>query len=155
MLHIFVPMLTYHPAIRPSDLKCFLTLPWQEAEHLVNSKIHPQTIIAGWRMATDCARAALTATAKDNSGDPTKFKEVLVLMFPSYMMRVYDVSCLCVICFFVWSVSYTSFLSISSIHVASVLCTYVSIVICALCYDVMLGGLWSASCGLLHICTCS
>lgn len=50
----------------------------KEAEHLVNSKIHPQTIIAGWRMATDCARAALTATAKDNSGDPTKFKEDLM-----------------------------------------------------------------------------
>lgn len=47
----------------------------------MNSKIHPQTIIAGWRMATDCARAALTATAKDNSGDPTKFKEVLNALF--------------------------------------------------------------------------
>ena len=31
----------------------------QEAEQLVGQKLHPQTIIAGWRKATDVARAAL------------------------------------------------------------------------------------------------
>ena len=39
----------------------------KEAEQLVAEKLHPQTIIAGWRKATDCARAALTAAAKDHS----------------------------------------------------------------------------------------
>ena len=31
----------------------------REAEELVSQKIHPQTIIAGWRKATDAARSAL------------------------------------------------------------------------------------------------
>lgn len=39
----------------------------KEAEQLVARKLHPQTIIAGWRKATDCARAALTAAAEDHS----------------------------------------------------------------------------------------
>ena len=39
----------------------------KEAEQLVAEKLHPQTIIAGWRKATDCARAALTAAAKDHA----------------------------------------------------------------------------------------
>ena len=30
------------------------------------SKVHPQTIIAGWRKAVDCARKALTDAAIDN-----------------------------------------------------------------------------------------
>ena len=38
----------------------------REAESLVARKLHPQTIIAGWRLATDCARDALTAVTKDN-----------------------------------------------------------------------------------------
>ena len=38
----------------------------KEAERLVAMNLHPQTIIAGWRKATDCAREALTASAKDN-----------------------------------------------------------------------------------------
>ncbi|CAI7993679.1 T-complex protein 1 subunit beta [Geodia barretti] len=50
----------------------------KEAERLVNAKIHPQTIIAGWRLATDAARAALTTVARDNSGDPQKFNEDLM-----------------------------------------------------------------------------
>ena len=53
----------------------------QEAERLVNAKIHPQTIIAGWRLATDAARAALTSVARDNSGDPQKFNEVSCVHF--------------------------------------------------------------------------
>ena len=51
----------------------------QEAEQLISRKIHPQTIIAGWRKAVDCAREALTTFARDNSGDKEKFEEVHVV----------------------------------------------------------------------------
>jgi len=44
----------------------------------VSQKIHPQTIIAGWRVATDIARAALNATSSDNSADATRFREDLL-----------------------------------------------------------------------------
>lgn len=38
----------------------------KEAENLVRMKIHPQTIIAGWRKATIAAREALENSAVDN-----------------------------------------------------------------------------------------
>nr|CAD7443015.1 unnamed protein product [Timema bartmani] len=38
----------------------------REAEKLIELKIHPQIIIAGWRKATKVARDALTAIAMDN-----------------------------------------------------------------------------------------
>jgi hypothetical protein len=38
----------------------------REAEKLIDQKIHPQIIIAGWRKATHVARDALTAAALDN-----------------------------------------------------------------------------------------
>lgn len=38
----------------------------KEAEKLVQMKLHPQTIIAGWRKATDAARAALIKSARDH-----------------------------------------------------------------------------------------
>jgi len=41
-------------------------------------KLHPQTIINGWRMARNEARAKLISTARDNSADITKFKEDLI-----------------------------------------------------------------------------
>lgn len=50
----------------------------REAEKLIDLKIHPQTIIAGWRTATDVARAALVAHAQDNSANPATFKEDLM-----------------------------------------------------------------------------
>lgn len=50
----------------------------REAEKLIDLKIHPQTIIAGWRIASDTARAALTASTQDNSTDSEKFKEDLM-----------------------------------------------------------------------------
>jgi T-complex protein 1 subunit beta len=51
----------------------------REAEKLIeNSKIHPQTIIAGWRKATAVARDALTAAAQDNSGNDEKFRNDLL-----------------------------------------------------------------------------
>lgn len=50
----------------------------REAEKLIDLKIHPQTIIGGWRRAQDVAREALTDSAQDHSGDPEKFKEDLL-----------------------------------------------------------------------------
>jgi len=38
----------------------------REAEKLVDQKIHPQTIIAGWRLATAAAGSALLAASCDN-----------------------------------------------------------------------------------------
>ena len=50
----------------------------REAEKLIDLKIHPQTIIAGWRRATDVAREALTNSTQDHSADDVKFKEDLM-----------------------------------------------------------------------------
>ncbi|XP_019850946.1 PREDICTED: T-complex protein 1 subunit beta-like [Amphimedon queenslandica] len=50
----------------------------KEAEILIASKIHPQTIISGWRKAADEARKALTEAARDNSADDEKFREDLM-----------------------------------------------------------------------------
>lgn len=36
---------------------------------MIHMKMHPQTIIAGWRMARDAARARLAKIARDNSSD--------------------------------------------------------------------------------------
>ena len=41
----------------------------REAEKLVSQKIHPQTIIRGWRKAVAVARDALDKVAMDNSSD--------------------------------------------------------------------------------------
>lgn len=50
----------------------------REAEKLVAMRLHPQTIIAGYRRSTDVAREALTNSAQDNSADPVKFREDLL-----------------------------------------------------------------------------
>ncbi|KAL3881747.1 hypothetical protein ACJMK2_028142 [Sinanodonta woodiana] len=50
----------------------------RESEKLISQRLHPQTIIAGWRKATDEARRALTDFARDNGNDPVKFKEDLL-----------------------------------------------------------------------------
>lgn len=50
----------------------------REAEKLVDQKLHPQIIIAGWRKAVDVAREALTNIAKDNSADKEMFREDLM-----------------------------------------------------------------------------
>ncbi|XP_050394168.2 T-complex protein 1 subunit beta [Patella vulgata] len=50
----------------------------KEAEDLVSKKIHPQTIISGWRQATDAARKALVDAARDNGKNPDKFREDLM-----------------------------------------------------------------------------
>lgn len=50
----------------------------REAEKLVSMRLHPQTIISGYRKATDIAREALTNSAQDNSANPDKFREDLL-----------------------------------------------------------------------------
>jgi len=49
----------------------------REAEKLIEQRIHPQTIVAGWRNATKVAREALEAQAKDNGDDDEKFRKDL------------------------------------------------------------------------------
>lgn len=50
----------------------------RQAEKLVNMKMHPQTIINGYRKARDIARKRLQEIALDNSGDDAKFREDLM-----------------------------------------------------------------------------
>lgn len=50
----------------------------REAEKLVNLKIHPQTIVAGWRKAVRVALTALEELALDNSEDPEAFRADLI-----------------------------------------------------------------------------
>ena len=49
----------------------------REAEKLVQSKIHPQIIIAGWRKARDVAKKVLQEIAMDNFDDEAAFKRDL------------------------------------------------------------------------------
>lgn len=50
----------------------------REAEQLISQKIHPQTVIAGWRKAQQAARDALEAHTRDNGNDDVKFREDLM-----------------------------------------------------------------------------
>jgi T-complex protein 1 subunit beta len=50
----------------------------REAEKLVLLKIHPQTIIRGWRKAVIVAREALEKASMDHSADPEKFRQDLM-----------------------------------------------------------------------------
>ncbi|XP_011501980.1 PREDICTED: T-complex protein 1 subunit beta [Ceratosolen solmsi marchali] len=50
----------------------------KEAEKLIDQKIHPQTIIAGWRNATAVARKALKNVAIDNSANQENFNQDLL-----------------------------------------------------------------------------
>ena len=45
---------------------------------MIACKIHPQTIISGWRKAVKVAEKALTDRAIDHSADADKFKEDLM-----------------------------------------------------------------------------
>ena len=44
----------------------------READKLLTQKIHPQTIIEGWRLASDAALAILEKHAVDNRKDKGK-----------------------------------------------------------------------------------
>lgn len=50
----------------------------REAEKLIEKKLHPQTIIGGYRQAVDVAREALTKIAQDHSADSVAFREDLL-----------------------------------------------------------------------------
>jgi len=50
----------------------------REAEKLIEQRIHPQNIVAGWRMATKIARDALETQAKDHGDDAEKFRADLL-----------------------------------------------------------------------------
>lgn len=50
----------------------------RQAEKLIEQRIHPQTIIAGWRKATSIAQDALVESAVDHSTDIALFREDLV-----------------------------------------------------------------------------
>jgi T-complex protein 1 subunit beta len=50
----------------------------REGEKLVNKKVHPQTIIDGFRIASQTAFDALTESAKDNSADRVLFRKDLI-----------------------------------------------------------------------------
>jgi T-complex protein 1 subunit beta len=50
----------------------------REAEKLVNQKIHPQTIIEGFRIASAAAYKALEESAVDHSQDPEVFRADLI-----------------------------------------------------------------------------
>ena len=50
----------------------------REAEFLVNHRVHPMTIIAGWRQAVKIAREALDGAAIDNSSDIDAFRKDLI-----------------------------------------------------------------------------
>lgn len=50
----------------------------REAEKLVSFKLHPQTIIAGYRKATDIARKALDDAAVNHSNDADRFRSDLI-----------------------------------------------------------------------------
>ncbi|CAH1757413.1 3265_t:CDS:10 [Entrophospora sp. SA101] len=50
----------------------------REAEKLVNQKIHPQTIIEGYRIASAASLKALEDSAIDNGSNPEAFKKDLI-----------------------------------------------------------------------------
>ncbi|EGG16823.1 chaperonin containing TCP1 beta subunit [Cavenderia fasciculata] len=50
----------------------------REGERLIAQKVHPQTIIEGWRLALDAARTTLSQSAQDHSSDKVKFREDLI-----------------------------------------------------------------------------
>lgn len=50
----------------------------REAEFLVNQRVHPMTIMAGWRQAVAIARAALEGAAVDNGNDSVQFEQDLM-----------------------------------------------------------------------------
>jgi T-complex protein 1 subunit beta len=50
----------------------------REAEKLIDAKIHPQTAISGYRMAAQCARQALEASALDHGSDEVAFRKDLI-----------------------------------------------------------------------------
>jgi chaperonin GroEL (HSP60 family) len=65
----------------------------REAEKLVNQKIHPQTIIRGWRKAVTVAREALRKSSLDNSADAAAFREEYVVQRNAMQCNFDAISC--------------------------------------------------------------
>lgn len=50
----------------------------REAQRLMDKRVHPMTIIDGFRLAADIGRKALIASAVDSEGDKEKIREAMV-----------------------------------------------------------------------------
>ena len=50
----------------------------RQAAELIEKKMHPQTVVDGYRLARDAALTALAGAAVDNSADPVKFRADLI-----------------------------------------------------------------------------
>ena len=50
----------------------------RQAESLFDQRLHPQTIVAGWRLAKNIALDALKGCAVDNASDPAAFRQDLI-----------------------------------------------------------------------------
>jgi len=50
----------------------------REAQKLMDKRVHPMTIIDGWRLATDIARKALISSAVDTINDKAKLRQAMV-----------------------------------------------------------------------------
>jgi len=50
----------------------------KEGERLLNMKLHPNTIMSGWRKAVDVAKKTLEMLGEDHSGDQERFREDLL-----------------------------------------------------------------------------
>jgi T-complex protein 1 subunit beta len=62
-----------------------------EAEGLLNQKIHPQTIVAGWRLAYGVAKSVLESLAVDRSSQPDSFRlELVKLAKTSLSSKILD-----------------------------------------------------------------
>lgn len=68
----------------------------REAEALVNQKIHPATIIAGYRAACEVARKTLEESAFKHDENSPEFKEVKHFIFQVCVLQGWVVCLACV-----------------------------------------------------------
>jgi T-complex protein 1 subunit beta len=57
----------------------------REAEFLVQQRVHPMTIMAGWRTAVGIARTTLEKAAVDHSSDPKVFDYLMCSCYGVYL----------------------------------------------------------------------
>lgn len=57
---------TWQPSFSRFIIKILAAELLREAEKLIEQKLHPQTIIAGWRIAVDAAKQALSDASFDH-----------------------------------------------------------------------------------------
>ncbi len=68
----------------------YVELFYQETENLLAKKIHPQTVIAGWRKATNEALRVLEGIAKNNRYDEKKKKKKMKYFLLKYLVRIWN-----------------------------------------------------------------